>query len=892
MSVAAALGAALAAWVTLGALGVLGPGPFTARVGVLPPWWVLGAFFFTGAAGLLGRRIAAGSRGSKRPAPPKSASATLLLSLLFLPWLPFSVPRAFLAWTGPIAYAVWAAVIASVALSRPWRWRERWPALTDPARAPWIAAAASAAFFGAIAVSAAPMVPGGDEPHYLVITQSILYDRDLKIENNHARRDYAPYFHGILRPDYLVRGKDAEIYSIHPPGLPGLIAPAFAIGGYMGAVVFLILIAAAGMALLWRAAYETVGDAGAAWFGTAAIATATPTAFHSFTIYPDTTAWVPALVGVRALINAGEARGRGPEARSLGLAGAALAVLPWIHSRFAFLAGGLGLFILLRLPRTRDGLRAAAAFLVVPIVSAALWFLFFYVVYGTVNPNAPYGTFARTQASWAFVPDGLLGVLFDQQFGLLLYAPVFFVVFGGWIAALRGQSPLSTSRKVTVPSRRLAVELAIVGVPYMIAVTYLRMWWGGWSAPVRFSVAVLVFGGIFAAIAWRRMSARGTRAVAVAALLVSAFTTIALAIVQRGRLAYNVRDGVSLWLEWLNPLVDLPRGFPSFFRGPASELILHSVVWLAAPVAAWLTVRHLARARLASRAALALATGAALALAAMTALTVVWTAQRAAAITPAPSQLAVLRTWSAWPGRAVGVRYRPFGLHPEVGASMRIAAPERLLTGRERPLFALPGWIPAGRYDLLGPRRAAPISGRILRGDDPVLTVAPDDTAITLPVDVPALLLHGPQSELSGRLLLQASDVRPIFDDRPGARRARRYGRTTAFFLDDGAFPEPDAFWVRGGSSAEVVLHSVPAVVRHRLLIRNGAVQNRLRLVSAAMTIDRSLKPGEELTLEVPLATRNGAGRLTIESASGFRPSAVDPASADQRYLGVWIQIR
>ena len=66
----------------------------------------------------------------------------------------------------------------------------------------------------------------GDEPHYLVIAQSLLKDGDLKIENNHRRGDYRAFFGGELRPDYLQRGRNGEIYSIHAPGLPVLVAPA------------------------------------------------------------------------------------------------------------------------------------------------------------------------------------------------------------------------------------------------------------------------------------------------------------------------------------------------------------------------------------------------------------------------------------------------------------------------------------------------------------------------------------------------------------------------------------------------------------------------------------------------------------------------------------------
>src|SRR4029453_1396812 len=89
---------------------------------------------------------------------------------------------------------------------------------------------------GARAISG--MAPTGDEPHYLILTQSLLKDGDLRIENNHAQRDYDEYYPGALRPHSQVRGRDGQIYSIHAPGMPALLVPAFAAGGRDGAVLF------------------------------------------------------------------------------------------------------------------------------------------------------------------------------------------------------------------------------------------------------------------------------------------------------------------------------------------------------------------------------------------------------------------------------------------------------------------------------------------------------------------------------------------------------------------------------------------------------------------------------------------------------------------------------
>ena len=61
-----------------------------------------------------------------------------------------------------------------------------------------MAAAVACALYIGSAWWLADILPGGDEPHYLIITQSLLKDRDLQIENNHARGDYSEYFRGEL----------------------------------------------------------------------------------------------------------------------------------------------------------------------------------------------------------------------------------------------------------------------------------------------------------------------------------------------------------------------------------------------------------------------------------------------------------------------------------------------------------------------------------------------------------------------------------------------------------------------------------------------------------------------------------------------------------------------
>ncbi|MGH9144945.1 MAG: hypothetical protein ACRD2I_27730, partial [Vicinamibacterales bacterium] len=219
-------GVAFAVWLRSASIHIVdwtADGP--ARVALLSSPWPLLAMLATAA--LVAFVISAAAARSHRwaVAATRAADPLILLWLWgipYLPWLPDRAP-ALLLLAGPLRWAVLALAL----------WGSAATIWTTPAPMRWpgrrtIGVVSLAIYLGFGLWSATVVGPGADEPHYLVITQSLLRDHDLAIENNHARGDYHEYFGGELRPDFLRRGLNEVIYSIHAPGLPALLVPAYA----------------------------------------------------------------------------------------------------------------------------------------------------------------------------------------------------------------------------------------------------------------------------------------------------------------------------------------------------------------------------------------------------------------------------------------------------------------------------------------------------------------------------------------------------------------------------------------------------------------------------------------------------------------------------------------
>jgi len=864
----AGLAVGATAWLSLGVLALVDPARMT-RVGALPPHGWLGVLAVVGAAlgAIFGGRI--------RLAP------LALLVLPWLPWLPVPVPAAFLLWDGPLEGAVWTAAltgaawpaVAQLALAHPLRdlWR-------SPRRAPWIAAVLAAVMTLTAWSVARPRVPAGDEPHYLIITQSLLHDGDLRIENNHRDGHYLEYYDAALKPDFMRRGTDRAIYSVHAPGVSVLVLPAFALGGYPAAVLVVVFVGALGIAALWRIAFLLTQSSDAAWMAAGAVATSVPWALHAFTIYPDPIGGALALAGVGALVVL-DAGGRRVSAASWIGVGAALAILPWLHTRFALVAGVLAAAIVMRLWWRDDGRSDAVRFLSVPVVSAIAWFGYFWVIYGTPNPAAPYGS--RPEGGLTFIPTGLAGLLVDQQFGLLATAPVLVVAVVG-LAVLARQRP------------RLAAEILAVVAVYLATAASYPMWWGGYSAPARFAVVLVPMLGLPLAVVWVRSSA-AIRGGIVALAAISAAVTAAMVGVDRGAFIYNGRDGYALLLDWLSRSADLTLAMPSVHRDGMVAALDDAAVWLVTSVwgiaVAMLAVRTVPRAG-------AVAGALVVPVVVMLASTVVWTGLGRAAPTPSTSQMSWLARWSpeeqphVWqltPTRALSLDDAPRRLN--IATSIR--GPRG---AADAPLLRIPE-LPAGEYDLVieppGPL-AGELTVRLGRQDVPIERWQLDGRpagfsglVLRLPVDAHSIAVSG---DGAARASVRRMTVRPRVlvgrHQAAWARSAARYGWVVAYALDDNAYLEPAAIWLRGERVASFVVQTDDdrsAVLR----LTGGPVPNEIRLSAGAWTRTVSLAAHAAADVTLPDDALAPA-TLAIGSRSGFRPADHD-GSGDRRRLGVFV---
>jgi len=854
------------------------------RVAMLPPWGELAGFaVILGALGLVF------SRGDRDADVAVPLCVLGLLAMPYLPWLPDRLPI-LRGVAGPARDMLWIVVfwlVGSRAFSG-----VQWGNLV--ARDPLLIFVVSVAVFGAVAwrLTTTVQYPSGDEPHYLVITQSLLTDHDLTIENNHQRGDYRAYFPLPLRPDYLTRGKDGQIYSIHPVGLPILAMPAFAIAGYRGVVTMLVLMAGLAATLMWRWARDVSGSAAAATFAWAATALTGPFLFNSFTVYPE----VP---GALAVLTVLAWRPESTSTTTQIVRGIALGALPWLSTKYAVMAAAATLVVAVR---ARWQLRSLIVMCLTSAILGASWFGFFYWIWGTLSPSAPYGR--SDPMTLTNLAHGGPGLLFDQEYGIVTYAPVLALALVGLVQMLRAGGS----------EARRALEVKVVLGALVVTVGAFHIWWGGSAAPGRpVASAVLLLGIPLASFFARTRSQPTARAACHVLLAVSFALAVVLATRQGGSLLHNDRDGAATLFEWMSPTWPLTDVFPSYI-GQTQTLpsgALRTIGWLMlGGLVAW--AARLINPRAVGSASLALVVlgfAGAVAFASATAPSTTTAAMdpRARARVPLLDDFDARR-------RPIVIVYDPWRRAPAsdlLARAVLVARPgERTLRQPVDLLWNARFALPAGQYrvDLTRPADVSQTPGsvglQIGRVGPPLdqwrVEGAAWSRSIMLPIDAALIglrpLAYGGLD--SGELRI--TPLRVVDESRRTARppvlSATRYGSLTAFFHDDSTTGERAGFWTHGRGVTKVTVATSSAdSLTFDIDLNCGPIANRVTLQIPGWTEQIVVEPGGAHHVQVQTIDQADVGirlaPLDITVRDGFVPAEVDRASNDRRVLGCWIEM-
>jgi hypothetical protein len=487
----------------------------------------------------------------------------------------------------------------------------------------------------------------------------------------------------------------------------------------------------------------------------------------------------------------------------------------------------------------------------------------------------------------------VLGLLFDQKFGLLVYSPVYFVAgVGAWLM-LRDRM-----------WRSLAVSMMLTALLYVVSSGRYYMWWGGSSAPARFLVPVLPLFAPMVATALARIRTDAGRAAAVALVAFSLIVAAAGVFRPERLLLYSEPHGIARFLEVFQGSAPLSLALPTFTEPDWLAAVPRGVPWVIAAVLAFGLA--LLAARWTSRSSLFW-------IGAVEAIAFVFIGGMLSGPFPAEARAETVQRGKFGlmeafdPERLRGFNYatraRLDGGGVLRASSLTIArqgneaAPEGRLGG---PLSLPPGSYAVRVWFAGGGPRDGDLLLSLGRGNVVARAASPMANPATLTFELPVsvrawVVLSNPQSARAVRMV----EITPLTVV-PRPRRLRLTavaveaieGRPNALlvYADDNTYPEGGVFWTRGTDRGTVFV--VPAGASQIVLtLHVGPNAGIVRLDAAGEHRDTVMGPNEtqRVVIAAPIGTPVVA--VSVQAPGWFRPIDVEPGSTDMRALGCQVRV-
>ena len=313
----------------------------------------------------------------------------------------------------------------------------------------------------------------GDEPHYLVITNSLILDGDVDVKNDYVDARYHQYYPFPLDPHVNSRvftSDSPHWYSEHGVGLAALLVPAVLVDGADGARAAMVIVAAALLLLTFLWARRFTGGSWPAAAAVAALGVSPCFLGLEGRIFPDLT-MAALLVGCLLIL---EKPDRQPW--HLLLLSTLVGVSPWFHYKNVLAFGTVLAIAVVQVARseTSASRRRSLLLLAAPAVISAIGYEL--AIRAWYDSWLPTRMAVPTVHLFALNPlRGIAAVSFDSARGLFTNGPALMLIFAGvpiWLARSRG------------PFLRLMLIIA----PTILVQATFSDWSGGYTSPARYAL--------------------------------------------------------------------------------------------------------------------------------------------------------------------------------------------------------------------------------------------------------------------------------------------------------------------------------------------------------------------------------------------------------------------
>ncbi len=275
----------------------------------------------------------------------------------------------------------------------------------------------------------------GDEPHYLMITQSLVEDGDFDLKNNFEEKAYYKY----LPMDLRFHGGDynGKYRSFHLPGVSFLLIPFYwlfsvlGVGKFIPPALYFRLAAAVlnaffalGLFLILKRKFP---DREITWFWLMFLVIF-PLIFHSIHLYPELPAATLLIFAYFFTFL---------DKKNYLLTGLLLSFIPWFHVKYIPPLLVLAVAVVYRLfkpfkffrPLDKERIKRLILLVIFPVISIILLVIYSKTLYGSYSPMDIFPKESYWGVSWLLRLKVFLAYFLDQRDGLLFYGPVFFLFF-------------------------------------------------------------------------------------------------------------------------------------------------------------------------------------------------------------------------------------------------------------------------------------------------------------------------------------------------------------------------------------------------------------------------------------------------------------------------------